>query len=146
MKKKHRLGASLTAAAMLCMGLSAVWTVPAAAALLSGLLALSSVPFTAAPISADEGDILVTGFEDGDVSAFSKRGDTDTSVISASTENPHTGDQCMEVSGRTKNWKRSSCVEMQAYWKISSFRVSAVPMLTMKRSGCRNTKQLFVLR
>ena len=83
-------------------------TKKAAAALLSGLLALSSVPFTAAPISADEGDILVTGFEDGDVSAFSKRGDTDTSVISASTENPHTGDQCMEVSGRTKNWNGPS--------------------------------------
>ena len=79
-----------------------------AAACLSGLLAVSSVPFTAAPISADEGDILVTDFEDGDVSAFSKRGDTDTSVIGTSSEDPYSGKVCMSVTERSNGWNGPS--------------------------------------
>lgn len=78
----------------------------AAAALMSGVLALQGVPQLGS--FAADGDILVTGFEDGDVSAFSKRGDTDTSEISATTEEAHSGDQCMAVTGRSNGWNGPS--------------------------------------
>ena len=80
----------------------------AAAAVLSGMLAVTSAPITALPAGAAEGDILVTDFEDGDVSAFSKRGDTDTSVIGISEEGAYSGTKCMSVTERTKNWNGPS--------------------------------------
>ena len=79
-----------------------------AAVLLSGMLAMTSAPLTALPAGAAEGDILVTDFEDGDVSAFSKRGDTDTSVIGISEEGAYSGTKCMAVTERTKNWNGPS--------------------------------------
>ncbi len=79
-----------------------------AAALLSGALAASSLPFAAVTTSAADGDILVTGFEDGDVSMFAKRGDTDTSVIGTTTENVYDGTTCMAVTGRSKGWNGPS--------------------------------------
>lgn len=77
----------------------------ATALLLGGMLALSAMPL---PASAAEGDILVTGFEDGDVSAFSKRGDTDTSVIGTTDEDPHSGKLCMSVTERSNGWNGPS--------------------------------------
>ena len=80
----------------------------AAAALLSGMLAVSSLPFSAMTTSAADGDILVTGFEDGDVSMFAKRGDTDTSVIGTTTDSPYAGTTCMAVTERSKGWNGPS--------------------------------------
>ena len=78
----------------------------AAAALVSCLMALSA----AAPYvnAADSDAVLVTGFENEDVSMFSKRGDDDTSVIEASSEKPHSGDYCMAVTGRSEGWNGPS--------------------------------------
>lgn len=77
---------------------------------LSGLLAFSCV-VSALPVigvNAEDTpavkDIYVSDFEDGDVSAFSKRGDTDTSMISAGTGEAHSGTGFMSVIGRTKGW------------------------------------------
>lgn len=81
-------------------------TKKAAAALMSGLLALQVVPQLG--IQAAEGDILVTDFEDGDVSAFAKRGDTDTSVIAACTDDAHSGTTCMSVTERSNGWNGPS--------------------------------------
>ena len=78
----------------------------AAAALLSGLLALQGMPVLEP--SAAEGDLLVTDFEDGDVKAFSKRGDDDTSVIESCTEDAHGGTTCMSVTGRSEGWNGPS--------------------------------------
>ena len=79
-----------------------------AAAAMSGVLMLASVPAGGFSVTAADGDMLVTGFEDGDVSAFAKRGDTDTSVIGTSSESPHTGTLCMSVTGRSKGWNGPS--------------------------------------
>ncbi|SDA13419.1 endo-1,4-beta-xylanase [Ruminococcus sp. YE71] len=50
-----------------------------------------------------------TDFEDGDVSMFSKRGDSDTSVIKAVTDdNAPSGKTVMSVSGRSKSWNGPS--------------------------------------
>ncbi len=78
----------------------------AAAALLSGMLALQGMPVL--NTSADEGDLLVTDFEDGDVKAFSKRGDEDTSVIASTTDDAHSGKTCMSVSERSEGWNGPS--------------------------------------
>ncbi|MBQ8921087.1 MAG: endo-1,4-beta-xylanase [Oscillospiraceae bacterium] len=81
----------------------------AGAALMSLVLAAQGIPLAAAPTSAADSDaILVTDFEDGDVSAFSKRGDTDTSVIAASTEDAHSGTTCMAVTERSNGWNGPS--------------------------------------
>lgn len=45
--------------------------------------------------------IYETDFEDGDVSQFSKRGDTDTSVIGTNTED---GNTYMSITERSKGW------------------------------------------
>lgn len=80
-----------------------------AALCLSALLTLTTAPLSAAQAAAPQGkDVYVTGFEDGDVSKFSKRGDDDTSVIKASSVEPHSGDQCMEVTGRDQGWNGPS--------------------------------------
>ena len=78
----------------------------AAAALMSGVLALQGMPQIS--LAAAEDGLLVTDFEDGDVSAFSKRGDTDTSVIAASTADAHSGKTCMEVTERSNGWNGPS--------------------------------------
>lgn len=78
-----------------------------AAAVISGVLAVQSIPALTG-IQAADGDILVTDFEDGDVSAFSKRGDTDTSVIAATTEDAHSGKTCMAVTERSEGWNGPS--------------------------------------
>ena len=78
-----------------------------AAACMSVMLAAQGIPF-APSVQAADGDILVTGFEDGDVSAFSKRGDTDTSVIAASDAEPHSGKSCMSVTERSNGWNGPS--------------------------------------
>ncbi len=77
----------------------------AAAVFMSGLLALSACPLTG---TAADGDLIVTGFEDEDVTKFSKRGDDDTSVIGVSKEKPHSGDFCMSVTERTQGWNGPS--------------------------------------
>ena len=82
----------------------------AAAAVISAVMALQAMPLTG--ISAADGDLLVTDFEDGDVSAFSKRGDEDTSVIAATTEDAHSGKTCMSVSERSSGWNGPS----GGYW------------------------------
>ena len=76
------------------------------AALMSGVLALQGMPVPG--ISAAEGDLLVTDFEDGDVKAFSKRGDDDTSVIASCTEDAHSGSTCMSVLERSNGWNGPS--------------------------------------
>lgn len=82
----------------------------AAAAFLGCLIAASGVGVlaNAADDEPATSPVLVTGFEDGDVSAFSKRGDDDTSVIEASKEKPHSGDYCMAVTGRSQGWNGPS--------------------------------------
>lgn len=77
--------------------------------MLSGVLAVSCMT-SALPmmmVNAEDSALTVenvyaTDFEDGDVSKFSKRGDTDTSVIAAGTGEAHSGTGYMSVTGRTK--------------------------------------------
>lgn len=82
------------------------YTKKVAAALLSGVLALQGAPFLKP--SAAEGDLYVTDFEDGNVDAFSKRGDDDTSVIASCTEDAHGGSTCMSITGRSQGWNGPS--------------------------------------
>lgn len=72
-------------------------------AVISGTAMLcTSVSLSSFAVSASDADVVFgTDFEDGDVSAFSKRGDTDTSVIEIAEEN---GNKYMSVTGRTKSW------------------------------------------
>ena len=79
-----------------------------AAVLMSGILALTACPVTALSGIAADGDLLVTDFEDEDVSSFSKRGDEDTSVIAACKEKAHSGDCCMSVTERSQGWNGPS--------------------------------------
>lgn len=74
---------------------------------MSILLAMQGVPMTGNVYAADS-DIVVTGFEDKDVSMFSKRGNDDTSVIEACTDDPHSGDVCMSVTERSQGWNGPS--------------------------------------
>ena len=80
------------------------------AALMSVLLAAQglnlSVGVQAEDVTAPP--VLVTDFEDGDVSAFSKRGDDDTSVIAATTADAHSGKTCMAVTERSQGWNGPS--------------------------------------
>ena len=78
------------------------------AACLSGLLAAGSLPVAAAPGAAEVETILATGFEDGDVSMFSKRGEDDTSVIGVTDKDVYAGEKCMEVSERSESWNGPS--------------------------------------
>ena len=77
---------------------------------LCAMLTLTSTPLSAVQAAASKGgkEVYVTGFEDGDVSKFSKRGDDDTSVIKASSTEPHSGDYCMEVTERDQGWNGPS--------------------------------------
>ena len=60
--------------------------------------------------SASSGKVVFsTDFEDGNVSMFSKRGDSDTSVIKAATDsNAPSGSKVMSVTGRDKSWNGPS--------------------------------------
>ncbi len=58
--------------------------------------------------TADDDIIYSTDFEDGDVSQFSKRGDTDTTELSVSEEYAVSGTKSLCASGRTKNWNGPS--------------------------------------
>ena len=77
---------------------------------LCAVLTLTSTPLSAVQAAASKGgkEVYVTGFEDGDVSKFSKRGDDDTSVIKASSAEPHSGDYCMEITERDQGWNGPS--------------------------------------
>ena len=48
--------------------------------------------------------IYSTDFEDGDVSAFTNRGENDTTELSASTDNAVSGSTSLLASGRSKDW------------------------------------------
>ncbi len=85
MRKSHKLLAALTAAAMGIVSLPAVISTSAA----------DDVVFTT----------FATGFEDGEsADRFTKRGDTDTSEVAATTEYAHTGEYSLCISARSKNW------------------------------------------
>ena len=59
--------------------------------------------------AADEDVVFFTDFEDGDVSMFSKRGDSDTSVIKAiDDDKAPSGSKVMSVSGRDQSWNGPS--------------------------------------
>lgn len=74
----------------------------------SAVMICSSAPVVYAEDStatAPEGKIIYSSdFEDGDVSLFSKRNDSDTTVVSASTDNAVSGTKSLCASGRTKSW------------------------------------------
>ena len=76
---------------------------------LSGLLALScvtsAVPYMA--VSAEDADTTIiysSDFEDGDVSAWTNRGTTDTTVITASEDNAVSGTKSLCAGERSKSW------------------------------------------
>ena len=85
-----------------------------AAGVLSAVMLCAAVPVTTAftagtatsVVSAAEDDgttqIYGTGFEDGDVSAFTGRGGVET--ITATTEQAYSGSYSMCVKDRAKNW------------------------------------------
>lgn len=73
-----------------------------AACLAVGLTGLLSA---GAEVTQEAQTIYATDFEDGDVSQFSKRGDTDTSVITAATdEDAPSGTGVMVVTERSNGW------------------------------------------
>ncbi len=90
---------------------------------LSAAMTCSAVPGTVYAVTADNstsarvvsstssstGVAFSTDFEDGDASMFSKRGDSDTSVIKVIEDsNAPSGSKVMSVSGRSKNWNGPS--------------------------------------
>lgn len=90
MKKKYlkSLIAGSLSAVMLCSTASAVYAEDSTAG-----------------STATEGKIIYSSdFEDGDVSAFTNRNSSDTTVISASTEYSVSGSTSLCASGRTKTW------------------------------------------
>ena len=55
--------------------------------------------------AAETGKVIFsTDFEDGDVSAFTNRGDDDTTEISTTTDDAVSGSTSLLASGRTKDW------------------------------------------
>ncbi|MCM1474567.1 MAG: endo-1,4-beta-xylanase, partial [Muribaculaceae bacterium] len=75
---------------------------------LGAVMVCSSAPVVYAEdsaITAPAGKIIYSSdFEDGDVSAFTKRNDNDTTVVSASTDNAVSGTKSLCASGRSKTW------------------------------------------
>ena len=75
---------------------------------IGAVMMCSSVPAVYAEDStatAPAGKIIYSSdFEDGDVSAFTKRNDSDTTVVSASTDNAVSGTKSLCASGRSKTW------------------------------------------
>ena len=91
-KLLKRLSAAAAAAAIACSA------VPS-----SAYASSPEIKVTAAAASGNAG--FSTNFEDGNVSMFSKRGDSDTSVIKAVTDsNAPSGSTVMSVSGRAQSW------------------------------------------
>ncbi len=79
-----------------------------AACTFAAALALSAMP-TACAVDGEEteqkGKVVYSfDFEDGDVSAFTNRGENDTTVLSASDEFAVSGSKSMLASGRSKDW------------------------------------------
>ena len=82
------------------------------AAAMSMVMTASAVPMIAAQApaviaaeTADTGKVVYsTDFEDGDVSAFSNRGENDTTELSASTDMAVSGKTSLLASGRSKDW------------------------------------------
>ncbi len=80
---------------------------------LSGLLAVScgaaAVPaFAVNAEDALEGVIYSSDFEDGDISAWSTRGENDTTELSASEDMAVSGSKSLCASGRSKSWNGPS--------------------------------------
>ena len=75
---------------------------------IGAVMMYSSVPAVYAEDStatAPAGKIIYSSdFEDGDVSAFTKRNANDTTVVSASTDNAVSGTKSLCASGRSKTW------------------------------------------
>ncbi len=88
MKRKHlkNLIAGTLGAVMVCSSAPVVYAEDSAATAPAGKIIYSS------------------DFEDGDVSAFTKRNDNDTTVVSASTDNAVSGTKSLCASGRSKTW------------------------------------------
>ena len=59
---------------------------------------------TVADDTSDTTVIYSSDFEDGDVSAWTNRGDRDTTILTASEENSVSGTHCLCASGRSKSW------------------------------------------
>ena len=81
--------------------------------ILSALLALNctAVCIPALAVNAEEakeGVIYASDFEDGDISAWSKRGDSDTSELSVSDEKASSGSKSLCVAGRSQSWNGAS--------------------------------------
>ena len=79
--------------------------------ILSALMAVNCVLMNSAPavISAnaeetDETIIYSSDFEDGDASAWTNRGTTDTTVLSVNEDNAVSGTKALCASGRSKSW------------------------------------------
>ena len=90
-KNAKKLAAGLMSAVMMCAASSPVYAASPSA------LSLSS------PKTADGSEIVVSyDFEDGDVSAFSKRGDSDTSVLAAYNDSEQ--GNVMSVTERSNGW------------------------------------------
>ncbi|WP_295154249.1 endo-1,4-beta-xylanase [uncultured Ruminococcus sp.] len=79
-------------------------------------MACSAVPGTYSALSAaaatksnSDGVVFFTDFEDGNTSMFSKRGDSDTSVIKAIEDSKApSGKKVMSISGRDQSWNGPS--------------------------------------
>lgn len=71
-------------------------------------LSTSATPFPNVTANAEDAVdttiIYSSDFEDGDVSAWSNRGGSDTTVISSSEENSVSGTQCLCAGERSKSW------------------------------------------
>lgn len=78
-----------------------------AAAVLALSMIAAAIPIVQASAEVAEGSKVIyeTDFEDGDVSRFSKRGDSDTSVIGTATApDAPSGSTVMTVSERSQGW------------------------------------------
>ncbi len=79
-----------------------------AACTFAAAMALSAMP-TACAVDNEEdsakGKVVYSfDFEDGDVSAFTNRGDNDTTVLSTTDESSVSGSKSLLASGRSKSW------------------------------------------
>lgn len=75
---------------------------PVLAAFICASSLTATLPVSIAESSEDV--IYETGFEDGDVSAFTNRGENDTTVLSATDEMAHSGSYSLLASGRSATW------------------------------------------
>ncbi|WP_298530297.1 endo-1,4-beta-xylanase [uncultured Ruminococcus sp.] len=98
-KKFRALTASALSAALLCTAAAnPIFAVPAVN---SGSLSTA--------YAADSDIVFSTDFEDGDASKFSKRGDSDTSVIKViEDDKAPSGNKVMSITGRDQSWNGPS--------------------------------------